>query len=110
LTAAWPTFKGRDTFEILKPHEKRVPGSEKKSRREFNILVKDSKEKAGKIRADIKLASPGRLAELKALKAEKDSAEAEAEAKAELLKHNKVTEDEMAKNTKAPNPPDRGGD
>ena len=75
---------------------------------QFYNRVKESKEKAGKIRADIKLASPGRLAELKALKAEKDSAEAEA--KAELLKHNKVTEDEMAKNTKAPNPPDRGGD
>jgi len=108
LTAAWPTFKGRDTCEILKPHEKRVPGSEKKSCREFNNLVKDSKEKAGKIRADIKLASPGRLAELKALKAAKDRTEAEAKAK--ILKNNKVTEDEMAKNTKAPNPPDRGGD
>jgi len=75
---------------------------------QFYNRVKKSKEKAGKIRADIKLASPGRLAELKALKAEKDRTEAEAKAK--ILKNNKVTEDEMAKNTKAPNPPDRGGD
>jgi hypothetical protein len=44
----------------------------------------------------------GRLAELKALKAAKDRTEAEAKAK--ILKNNKVTEDEMAKNTKAPNP------
>ena len=108
MTAAWPTFKGRDTVELLNKGEKRVPGSEKISRSEFYNKVKDSKEKAGKIRADIKLASPGRLAELKALKAAKDRTEAEAKAK--ILKNNKVTEDEMAKNTKAPNPPDRGGD
>ena len=76
---------------------------------QFYNRVKESKEYVrDKIRPDIKLASPGRLAELKALKAAKDSAEAEAKAK--ILKNNKVTEDEMAKNTKAPNPPDRGGD
>ena len=104
MTAAWPKIGKPDTFDVKKRGEK----NDKMTESQFYNKVKDSKEKAGKIRADIKLASPGRLAELKALKAEKDRAEAEAKAK--ILKNNKVTEDEMAKNTKAPNPPDRGGD